>query len=341
MKKIIAAAVAASMSAVAMADISITGNANYEYFAKTEGGAVEKTTNDADMEVNLSVVGKTGDTSVVANFEISGASVATYNTYSNRDSDGESSAIDVEDLYITTKVGDVSIKAGDYASGTTALGGEIDNGSRSFNKVTLSTQVGPATVSYATASASAEDATFDNDGSSVSVSVPVAGMTLQVKDESDSYTIVGLKGESNGVNFRIENKDSDTANSDVLFYEIGTKLGDLDVSIAGLDADAHSLIKEDDSAIFAQEATGAYVDGVQQITIGTSIDGTALKLRAGSLKGIATKQDADFMRVEASRTLASGATLTVSYDDYEDAGVATSSTKYDTQLLEIDLAVKF
>ena len=34
MKKIIAAAVAASMSAVAMADISITGNANYEYFAR-------------------------------------------------------------------------------------------------------------------------------------------------------------------------------------------------------------------------------------------------------------------------------------------------------------------
>jgi len=342
-KQLIAAAVAASMSAVAMADVSITGNANYEYFHKTDGGSAgDVTSNYGDTEVNLSIVGKTGDTSVVANLEFTGGSALDSSSLSvNRDGDGEVSGLDVEDLYITTKVGDVSIKAGDYASGTTALGGEIDNGSRSFNKVTLSTQVGPATVSYATASASAEDATFDNDSSSVSVSVPVAGMTLQVKDESDSYTIVGLKGESNGVNFRIENKDSDTANSDVLFYEIGTKLGDLDVSIAGLDADAHSLIKEDDSAIFAQEATGAYVDGVQQITIGTSIDGTALKLRAGSLKGIATKQDADFMRVEASRTLASGATLTVSYDDYDDKGVATSGTMYDTQLVEIDLAVKF
>ena len=137
MKKIIAAAVAASVSAVAMADISITGNANYEYFSKTVGGATEKTTNDSDMEVNLQVVGKTGDTSVVANFELTSASASD-------NSDG--SGIDVEDLYMTTKVGDLNIKAGDFASGTTALGGEIDNGGRAINKVDISTNVGPAKV---------------------------------------------------------------------------------------------------------------------------------------------------------------------------------------------------
>jgi len=336
-KQLIAAAVAASMSAVAMADVSITGNANYEYFHKTDGGSAgDVRSNYGDTEVNLSIVGKTGDTTVAVNLEVD----------ESGDAGTSGKGIDVEDVYISTKVGDVSVKAGDYASGTTALGGEIDNGSRSSNKVTLSTQVGPATVSYATASASASNDTFDNDASSVSVSVPVAGMTLQVKDESDSYTIVGLKGDTNGVNFRIENKDSDSANSDVLFYQVGTKLGDLNVSVEGIDADAALLVKEDDSAIFAQEmgssnAGKAGVDGVQQITIGTSIDGTALKLRAGSLKGIAGRQDADFMRVEASRPLASGATLTVSYDDYDDTNVATSGTMYDTQLVEIDLSVKF
>jgi hypothetical protein len=34
MKKLIATAVAMSVSAIATADISITGNANYEYFTK-------------------------------------------------------------------------------------------------------------------------------------------------------------------------------------------------------------------------------------------------------------------------------------------------------------------
>jgi len=333
MKKLIAAAVAASMSAVATADVSITGNANYEYFHKTYGGITEQSQNYGDTEVNLSVVGKSGDTSVVANFEVDHA--------------GNDSGIDVEDLYITTKVGSVNVKAGDFASGTTALGGEIDDGRRATNKVDLSMPIGSAKIGYATSESSSS---FDNDGSSVYASIPVAGMTLGIKDQSDSYTIVGLSGEMNGVNFRIENKDSDTANNDVLFYQVGTKLGDLTVSFEGIDADTSELVEEDDSSIFAQEMgsttasddTGKdNVDGVSQITVATSIDGTAVKFRAGSLQGTAGKQDADFFRIEASRPLASGATLTVSYDDYENAGVATSATKYDNQLLEIDLAVKF
>ena len=333
MKKLIAAAVAASMSAVATADVSITGNANYEYFHKTYGGITEQSQNYGDTEVNLSVVGKSGDTSVVANFEVDHA--------------GNDSGIDVEDLYISTKVGSVNVKAGDFASGTTALGGEIDDGRRATNKVDLSMPIGSAKIGYATSESSSS---FDNDGSSVYASIPVAGMTLGIKDQSDSYTIVGLSGEMNGVNFRIENKDSDTANNDVLFYQVGTKLGDLTVSFEGIDADTSELVEEDDSSIFAQEMgsttandnTGKdNVDGVSQITVATSIDGTAVKFRAGSLQGTSGKQDADFFRIEASRPLASGATLTVSYDDYENAGVATSATKYDNQLLEIDLAVKF
>jgi len=335
-KQLIAAAVAASMSAVAMADVSITGNANYEYFHKTDGGASgDATSNYGDTEVNISIKGKSGDTSVVANLEIDEHGTAAAAT-----------GIDVEDLYISTKIGDVSVKAGDYASGTTALGGEIDEGGRATNKVALSTKVGPATVGYATSNSSSSGTTFDNDSSSVSLSMPIAGMKLSVKEQSDSYTLVGLSGTQGGVNFRLENKDADAANSDVFFYQVGTKMGDLSVSVEGIDADAALLVKEDDSAIFAQEmaasnAGKAGVDGVQQITLATSIDGTALKLRAGSLKGIAGKQDADFMRVEASRPLASGATLTVSYDDYDDTNVATSGTMYDTQLVEIDLSVKF
>jgi len=333
MKKLIAAAVAASMSAVATADVSITGNANYEYFHKTDGGTTEVTSNYGDTEVNLSVVGKSGDTSVVANFEVDHA--------------GNDSGIDVEDLYISTKVGSVNVKAGDFASGTTALGGEIDDGRRATNKVDLNTMIGSAKVGFAT---SESGGTFNNDGSAVYASIPVAGMTLGIKDQSDTYTLVGLSGEMNGINFRIENMDKDAANSDSLFYQVGTKLGDMTISFEGIDSDTSELVEEDDSAIFAQEMgstasgddTGKdNVDGVSQVTLATSVDGTAVKFRAGSLQGTAGKQDADFFRIEASRPLASGATLTVSYDDYEDAGVAVGSTKYDTQLLEIDLAVKF
>ena len=345
MKKIIAAAVAASMSAVAMADISITGNANYEYFAKTVGGATESTTNDADMEVNLSVVGKTGDTSVVANIEVTGASTSSN---SGRDSDGESSAVDIEDLYITTKVGDLNIKAGDYASGTTALGGEIDNGGRAINKVDISTKVGPATVGYAvSAPSSAASDDYESSKAVVYGSMDVAGAKLSFKDDSDSYTIVGLSGSAGGVKYRIENKDNDSATTgDALFYELGTKVGDMTVSYAAIDADKGNAtnttgaITEDDSTVFAQDAHDTGLDGIKQLTVGTSVDGTAIKLRAGTRTGGAGYQDADFMEIAAQRPLASGATLTVSYADADNV-TANGSTIYDNQTLEIDLAVKF
>jgi len=339
-KNLIAAAVAASMSAVAMADVSITGNANYEYFHNTVGGAVESTNSEGDMEVNLQVVGKTGDTSVVANFELTKAS-----------SDGATGeGVDIEDLYLTTKIGDINVKAGDFASGTTALGGEIDNGSRVFNKIDLSTNIGSAKIGYAVNSESASDNDYKGSDAVAYASMPIAGMNVSIKDNTDTSTILGISGEQSGVSFRVENKDSDSANSDVLFYEIGTKVGDLSISYAAIDADAANststagLIQEDDSSVFAQDAHDKGLDGISQVTIGTSVDGTAVKLRAGTRTGgtvsSTTYQDSDFMEVSASRPLASGATMTVTYSDWENVAT-TSATKYDNQTLEIDLSVKF
>jgi len=333
MKKLIAAAVATSVSAIAFADVSITGNANYEYFHKEDSGI---NTNYGDTEINLSVKGKSGDTSVVANFEVT-----------DHGQTATATALDIEDTYITTKVGDVSIKAGNFASGTTALGGEIDQGSRATNKMSATTKIGGATIGYHVASASATDDTYNTDGAAVTASMNIGGVQVDVKEQSDSYTLIGAKGSAAGINYRVESWDSDTANSDVLFYEVGTKLGDIDVSYAAIDADTTGLVTEGDSSIFAQEmavdstsAGKTGVDGVSQVTLGTTVDGTALKLRVGELRGAATYKDAGFSRIEASRTLASGAKLTVSYDDYEDTGVTTSAMS-DTQLLEIDLSINF
>jgi hypothetical protein len=334
MKKLIAAAVATSVSAIAFADVSITGNANYEYFHKEDSGI---NTNYADTEINLSVKGKTGDTSVVANFEVT----------NHGSTAGSNNSLDVEDTYLTTKVGDVSIKAGNFASGTTALGGEIDQGSRATNKMSATTKIGGATIGYHVASASATDDVYNTDGAAITASMNIGGVQLDVKEQSDSYTLIGAKGSVAGINYRVENWDSDTANSDVLFYEVGGKLGAVDVSYAAIDADTTGLVTEGDSSIFAQEmatdsnSTGKTgVDGVTQVTLGTTVDGTALKLRVGELRGAASYKDAGFSRVEASRTLASGAKLTVSYDDYEDTGVTTGAMS-DTQLLEIDLSINF
>jgi hypothetical protein len=342
-KQLIAAAVATSISAIAFADVSITGNANYEYFSKDAAGIK---TNDADTEVNLSIKGKSGDTSVVANLELTSS---TDNASTNT---GDDTGLDVEDLYMTTKIGDFNIKAGDFASSTTALGGEIDNGGRAINKLDINTTVGGIKVGYAvssgkdTASATSDYTVYNTDGAAVYASTDVQGITLAVKEQTDSYTLMGAKGSVANVDFRIENWDSDTATSDVLFYEVGTKLGALNVSYAAIDADAAGLVTEDDSSIFAREmassGTGlSNVDGVNQVTVSTVMDGTTLTAKLGELTGTAGYQDAAFSQLGAKRKLASGATINVTYDDYEATGKLASATMTDTQVLEVDLSIAF
>jgi len=342
-KQLIAAAVATSVSAIALADISITGNANYEYFAKEN--TLGHKSNDADTEVNLKVTGKTGDTTVVANFEVTSST-----DYAVTDS-GDDSGFDVEDVYMTTKIGDFNIKAGDFASGTTALAGEIDNGGRALNKVDINTTVGGIKVGYAVASS--KDTAGDNsdysslgtDSAAVYASTTVNGITLAVKEQSDTYFMWGAKGSVAGVDFRVEELDNDSG-TDALFYEVGSKFGDINVSYAAIDASAASVVTEDDSSIFAREMAASNaglpgVDGVSQVTVSTVVDGTTLTAKVGELRGIATKQDAGFSQISAKRKLASGATINVSYDDYETTNVATTAAMTDTQVLEIDLSIAF
>jgi hypothetical protein len=66
MKKLMVAAVAATMASASMADISIKGDAYIQYVDRGIGGSGSDTENH--KRVNLNVIGKSGATTVVANF---------------------------------------------------------------------------------------------------------------------------------------------------------------------------------------------------------------------------------------------------------------------------------
>ena len=332
-KQIIAAAVAASVSAVAMADVSITGNANYEWFSTTTGSANAVYT--TDTEINLNIRGKNGDTTVVADIEI--------DNHGNGDS-----AIDVENTYISTKVGDVNVKAGNYSSGTTALGGEIDQGGRDTNKLTLSTNVAGWTLGYAQSGS-----TVDSDSSSISAAGKVGDVNVSFKEASDTATYVGVSGALSGINYRVENKDADAANSDVLFVDVSTKVGGATVGYTTIDADQGGLIKEGDSGILGLSVNGVddsscvasagtaatrcgSAKGVSQLRISAPMAGNTLSAKIGTIEdGLGTNADLDFTELKLTRALASGATLNVVYDDYD------NTTSASTEVIEIDLSVKF
>jgi hypothetical protein len=331
MKKLIAAAVATSVSAIAIADVSIGGNANYEYFSTTVGS---DTTYTADTEVNLNVKGKTGDTGVVLNIE--------FNNHGDVASSAGAGNVDVEDMYLTTKIGDIDVKAGHYASGTTALAGEIEAGGRSTDKVTLSTNVGGWTIGYAVA----ESTTMQGDGASVSASGTISGVKVQLKEQSDSATYVGVAGSLAGIDYRLENKDADAASSDVFFGDISTKVGDMTVGYTVLDADSAGKITEGDSGILGLSVNGADSEtlttrgitatGASQFRISAPMAGNTISAKIGTIDdGIAAGTDVDFTELKLTRKLASGATLNLIFDDYDSAAGVT------TEVIELDLSVSF
>jgi len=328
-KQLLIAAVAATMTSAAMADISISGDAKFEYFNKDDAGT---TTNYTNTEVNLGITGKTGDTTVVANLEFD-------------DHGDASSALDVEDLYMTTKVGDVSIKAGNYSTSTSGILGEIDAGQRAADKVTLSTTMGGVKL-YAGNSGSAGNTGVINNNMFAGVVADVAGMTVEIKKVSETVDAYGIKGSVGPVAIRLEQKSDTAANGDVTFGQVSTSTNGIDLSYAWIDADKADKVTEGDSAIFAVEmstvdtgAAGSGIDtatGVAQISASTSVAGNKVTVKSGSVEnGIAAGTDLDFMQVSATRALASGATATVTYTDKD----KTSSTS--TETFEAELSVKF
>jgi hypothetical protein len=325
-KQLLIAAVAATMTSAAMADISISGNAKFEY-QNVEATGVAINVNQTNTEVNLKLRGKSGDTTVVMDIAANGGAAAA--------AAGQGGTV-VEDMYLTTKVGDVTVKAGNYATGTSSILGEIDNGSRSNNKVTLTTTLGGATVYVGNAGSSAASTGFTtiNNNMFAGVKMDVAGVTVQAKKVSDTVDAFGVSGDMSGVGFRLEQKQGTGSNTDVVFGNVTTDVNGISLGYAWIDADADTLIGEDDSSIFAVE-NNSLGDSNSQFTASTSVQGNKVTLKAGTIGFKAATLDRDYTQVTVSRPLASGATATVTYTD-KDTADAT-----DSQTFEAELAVKF
>ena len=329
-KQLLIAAVAATMTSAAMADISISGDAKFEY-QNVEATGVAINVNQTNTEVNLKLRGKSGDTTVVMDIAANGGATA-----STAAGVTAISGTVVEDMYLTTKVGDVTVKAGNYATGTSSILGEIDNGSRSNNKVTLTTTLGGATVYVGNAGSSAASTGFTtiNNNMFAGVKMDVAGVTVQAKKVSDTVDAFGVSGDMSGVGFRLEQKQGTGSNTDVVFGNVTTDVNGISLGYAWIDADADDLIDETDSAIFAVENAGSG-DSNSQFTASTSVQGNKVTLKAGTVGFKAATLDRDYTQVTVSRPLASGATATVTYTDKE----LTDTT--DSQTFEAELSVKF
>jgi len=317
MKKLIAAAVATSVSAIAMADISITGSLKTNY---THTDYQSTNVDDSDKfstEGDLRIKGKSGDTSVVMNFgNIDSASGDNAQTMT------------AEDVYVVTKIGDVNIKMGNYDNGNNELRASSRN-----TRFNATTELGGFKLSYLNGNGD------DKQNDEVGISTSLGGVSVGYTAKDGGETIKASTSVG-GVNVKYTGLPSDTANSDRQYIEVATTFGGVGVKFGKAEAEADKAIDGDTWMGDFEDASGAYKlsngQDVTAVELSTSMAGNKIAFRNVNIDDVAT-EDTSFNKVIVTRPLASGATLEVTYTDLDDDG----STTTDSETLDIELAVKF
>jgi hypothetical protein len=301
-KQLLIAAVAASMTSVAMADVSITGNAK----ANVTNGV-------ASIEANLSVVGKSGDTSVVANISLDeGMNAGTVGTASviatpTDSTVGTVTGAIVEDLYLTSSFQGVNVKVGEYRSGASELDQTSSAASTRYN---LSTTMGGITATYE-ATKDAHDLTLGG---------TVAGVSIKHKMKSSDDTETWVSGSMSGVNLAWNQEHTDSGDANSTAITASTEFSGVTVTYVKIDTDA-----------------GTVSDGyVGKFTLAANTDASALGLSTAVAGNTVTFKkisiaDADSNKVIINRKLASGATFEATYTDVDG----------DADVLDLELAVTF
>jgi len=179
-KQIIAAAVAASVSAVALADVSISGAAQVNINKVDSNTTLQPTvTHDVDVKI----VGKSGDTTFTVDMEDTGAS-----------------AFAVKNAYMNTAFGGMNLKAGTWFNGDSNLNNATQQGARAE----LSTSVGGANVKFA--------AEPSNKLYEMHLGADLAGVKVNYEQENslnDNHKILSVGGSLAGVDFSFTDSRSD------------------------------------------------------------------------------------------------------------------------------------
>ena len=301
MKKLMVAAVAATMASASMADISIKGDAYLQY--ADNGISVSGSDTKNSKRVNLNVIGKSGATTVVASFRTDDETAA------------RSGASNLHQFYITTKIGPVNVKAGDFYS-TIGLGA-WSKSEKSTDALSLSTKVGPVTLGMYTTNGGDVDiiegaeingaVTFTSvtrhiaSTTHVSIAAKIADVKVKViNNPKAKWTDLSVKSTFGGILVAAEHFKKKSVNGDVpekvtLLY-VGGKAGAIKWDVAQYkneDSDAGDNAK---FAPLGSMLVGASARGGTQTAVATVGDfskilGVALstKVAGNTIKAIYTK----------------------------------------------------
>ena len=322
-KQLLIAAVAATMTTVSMADISITGGAKINYTNTDYELATKNDANAFNHDIDLKIVGQSGATKVVVVMADETNEATTPNGF------------DLEDRYVSSSIGDVNVKVGSWDNGNDF----VSDSSRADGKFSANTTISGVKVVYDAANGTGV-ATTGNE--TVTVSGSMGGVNASYKQESTGEEIK-LSTTVAGVSLAYHADNSDDANSDRSSIEVSGEVSGIKLAYVQIDADSATSIGGDSWAgdfEVASADTGAYQlsndQDVTAIKVSTSVAGNTVAYTRTDVDGVAT-EDTSINKFVVTRPLASGATFEATYTSLSDDG----STTTDADILDLELAVKF
>ena len=255
-KQLLIAAVAASMTSVAMADISITGTAT----ANINSISGSDTTYAQDLD--LKITGKVGDTSAVIDLE-------TLST---------GAGMDVKNSYMSTSIAGANIKIGDWYGSDSLLGNGTNNNTE---QLSVDYTMSGVKVQYEAEGAS----------DSVTVSGTVGGVSIS-HEIFDAKTDTKFSGSVAGVAITYRKIDNDVDTADQSSLEISTEVSGVKLGYAKIDRNAFGT----SDAFFGTYADADSNGGSDSITdatgfsISTSVAGNNVTFKALDVDNVDTNK---------------------------------------------------
>ena len=312
-KQLLIAAVAASMTSVAMADISIAGSGKLNYTNVDNQTTADTNLFSTDLVVTLT--GKSGDTSVVIKQE--------YNDNANTDN---TRAMMTKSAYMASNIAGVNVKAGTWFSADSLLG----NGTQSDGAFSADYTVEGVKVQYENKNtASGVEST-----GSWTVSGAVQGVSLSHEMHENADTDTKVSGSVAGVDIAYRSYDSDTATSDKESIEVNYTTNGITLTYADVDVNSTGTTTSD--AFFGTQASA--VGDMTGFGISTAVAGNTVALKSYKINpdNASGSVDNEFTKVVVTRPLASGSTFEATYTDKDDKNSTANSTT-----LDLELSVKF
>ena len=312
-KQLLIAAVAATMTSVAMADISIAGSGKLNYTNVDNQTAADTNLFSTDLVVTLT--GKSGDTSVVIKQE--------YNDNANTDN---TRAMMTKSAYMASNIAGVNVKAGTWFSADSLLG----NGTQSDGAFSADYTVEGVKVQYENKNtASGVEST-----GSWTVSGAVQGVSLSHEMHENADTDTKVSGSVAGVDIAYRSYDSDTATSDKESIEVNYTTNGITLTYADVDVNSTGTTTSD--AFFGTQTSA--VGDMTGFGISTAVAGNTVALKSYKINpdNASGSVDNEFTKVVVTRPLASGSTFEATYTDKDDKNSTANSTT-----LDLELSVKF